>query len=247
MKSNKANWIDVDGIQVEVVRKAIRHLHITVYPPDGRVRMTVPFWAGESAIRLAVTERLAWIKGHREKFAGQVRQPERAMAAGETHWFLGKKYSLDIREVSGREGVILKGTDTMELAVRAGSDTAHRRDLLDRWYREQLKQEIAPLIAKWEPALGVKASAWGVRKMKTRWGSCNVKARRLWFSLELAKKPPECLEYVVVHELAHLLERRHDARFKEIMTLHLPQWRQIKKRLNATPPAALGVPFDEDD
>ena len=235
MKIIKSSFIEVAGIQVEVVRKAIRHLHITVYPPDGRVRLAVPFWVGEEAIRVAVIERLSWIKRHQEKFAGQVRQPEHEMTEGETHWFQGKSYSLAIREVSGREGVVLKGLATMELAVHAGSELAHRRDLLNRWYRKQLKLEIAPLIAKWEPTLGVKAAAWSVRKMKTRWGSCNVKARRVWFSLELAKKPPECLEYVVVHELVHLLERRHDARFKELMTLHLPQWRQIKKRLNAAP------------
>jgi len=237
MKNNETTWIDVAGIQVEVVRKVIRHLHITVYPPDGRVRLAVPFWVGEEAIRLAVIERLAWIKGHREKFASQVRLPERVVAEGETHFFLGRKYRLELREVAGREGVVLKGTDTLELALRVGSDAAHRRDLLDRWYRKQLKLQIAPLIEKWEPALGVKAAAWGVRKMKTRWGSCNVKARRLWFNLELAKKPPQCLEYVVVHELVHLLERRHDARFKELMTLNLPQWRHIKKQLNTAPSA----------
>ena len=157
------------------------------------------------------------------------------MAEGETHWFLGKKYRLEVREVSGREGVALRGLDSMELAVRAGSEIEHRREVLDRWYRKRLKLEIEPLIARWEPELGVKAASWGVRTMKTRWGSCNVKAKRLWFSLELAKKPPECLEYVVVHELVHLLERHHDARFKELMSLHLPQWRQIKKRLNAAP------------
>jgi hypothetical protein len=237
VKKNKSSFINVAGIKVEVVRKAIMHLRITVYPPDGRVRLAVPSWAGEEAIRLAVVERLAWIKGHREKFAGQVSQPECAMTKGETHWFLGKKYKLAIREVPEREGVAIKGSDTMELTLRAGTDVAHRQDILDRWYRKQLRLEIAPLIAKWEPELGVKAASWGVRKMKTRWGSCNVKARRLWFNLELAKKPPECLEYVVVHELAHLLERRHDARFKALLTLHLPQWRQIKKQLNAAPSA----------
>ena len=232
MKIIKSSFIEVAGLQVEVVRKAIRHLHITVYPPDGRVRLAVPFWVGEEAIRLAVIERLEWIKRHREKFAGQVRQPERAMAEGETHWFLGKKYRLEVREVPGREGVALRGLDSMELAVRAGSELGHRREVLERWYRKRLKLEIEPLVAKWEPELGVKAATWGVRKMKTRWGSCNVKAKRIWFSLELAKKPPECLEYVVVHELVHLLERRHDARFKELMTLHLPEWRQIRKQLN---------------
>ncbi len=235
MKSNKTTGIEVSGIQIEVVRKVIRHLRITVYPPDGRVRLAVPFWVGEEAIRLAVIERLVWIKGHREKFASQVRPPEHEMVSDETHWFQGKKYRLAIREVAGREGIVLKEIDTMELAIRAGSEVEHRREVLDRWYRKQLKLEIAPLIAKWEPPLGVKAASWGVRKMKTRWGSCNVKAKRLWFNLELAKKQPECLEYVVVHELVHLLERRHDARFKGLMTLHLPQWKQIKMRLNAAP------------
>lgn len=232
MKIIKSSFIDVAGIQVEIVRKVIRHLHITVYPPDGRVRLAVPFWVGEEAIRLAVVERLAWIKRHQERFAGQVRKPERKMAEGEMHWFQGRSYTLAIREVSGREGVAVKRPDTIELALRAGSEIGHRWDLLDRWYRKRLQLEIAPLIAKWEPELGVKAAFWGVRRMKTRWGSCNPVARRLWFSLELAKKPPECLEYVVVHELVHLLERRHDARFKELMTLHLPEWRRIKKRLN---------------
>lgn len=234
-KNIASSFIEVAGIQVEVVRKVIMHPRITVYPPDGRVRLAVPFWVGEEAIRLAVAERLVWIKRHREKFASQVRQPEREIAEGETHWFQGKKYILAIREVSGREGVVLTGFDTMELVLRAGSDLGHRREVLDRWYRERLKLELAPLIAKWEPELGVKAAFWGVRRMKTRWGSCNPAARRLWFSLELAKKPPECLEYVVVHELAHLLERRHGARFKELMTLHLPEWRQIRKRLNSVP------------
>lgn len=232
MKNSTTTWTEIAGLQVEIVRKVIRHPRITVYPPDGRVRLAVPFWVGEEAIRLAVMERLAWIKRHREKFASQVRQPERVMAEGETHWFLGKKYRLEVREVAGREGVALKGLDTMELAIRAGSELGYRRDVRDRWYRKRLKLQIDPLIAKWEPTLGVKAAAWGVRKMKTRWGSCNVKTKRLWFSLELAKKPPECLEYVVVHELVHLLERRHDARFKELMTLHLPLWRRIRKQLN---------------
>jgi len=123
----------------------------------------------------------------------------------------------------------------MELAARAGSDAGHRLEILDRWYRKQLKLELAPLIAKWEPILGVKAASWGVRKMRTRWGSCNPGAKRLWFNLELAKKPPECLEYVVVHELVHLLERHHDAHFKALMGQFLPQWPRIRDELNASP------------
>ena len=234
MKSIKSSCIEVAGIRVEVVRKAILHLHIAVYPPDGRVRVAVPLWVKEEAIRLAVLERLAWIRRHQEKFASQPRQSEREMVNGETQWFQGRKYRLAVREGLGRETVSLKGLATMELNVHTGVDAAHKRDILDRWHRKQLKLEIAPLVAKWEPVLGVNVSSWGVRKMRTRWGSCNPAARRLWFNLELAKKPPECLEYVVVHELAHLLERRHNARFKELMNQFLPQWPRLRDELNAT-------------
>jgi hypothetical protein len=123
----------------------------------------------------------------------------------------------------------------MEITARPGADADRRRAILERWYRAQLKHDLAPLLSKWETAIGVKAASWGVRKMRTRWGSCNPKAKRLWFNLELAKKSLDCLEYVVVHELIHLLERRHDARFKELMTKHLPEWRSIRESLNAAP------------
>ena len=235
MKSIESSSIEVAGIRIEVVRKAIKHLHIAVYPPEGRVRVAVPLWVKDEAIRLAVLERLAWIRRHQERFACQPRQSEREMVNGETHWFQGRKYRLDVREALGREAVVLKGLATMELAVKAGSEAGHRLEILDHWYRKQLKLEIAPLLAKWEPVLGVKAASWGVRKMKTRWGSCNPWAKRLWFNLELAKKPPECLEYVVVHELVHLLERHHDAHFKALMGQFLPQWPRIRDELNAAP------------
>ncbi len=123
----------------------------------------------------------------------------------------------------------------MEITARPGADADRRRAILERWYRAQLKHDLAPLLSKWETAIGVKTASWGVRKMRTRWGSCNPKAKRLWFNLELAKKSLDCLEYVVVHELIHLLERRHDARFKELMTKHLPEWRSIRESLNAAP------------
>jgi predicted metal-dependent hydrolase len=228
--------MNIEGIRVEVVRKAILHLRITVYPPDGSVRLSAPLWSSDEALRLAVLERLAWIKRHQERIAGQFRQPESRMADGETRWFQGRPYLLVVREAPGREKVILTGQATMELTARPGSDAEHRRSVLDRWMRKQLSLEITPLVAKWESILGVKAEAVGVRKMKTRWGSCNPRSRRLWFNLELAKKPQDCLEYVVVHELTHLLERRHDAHFKALMDQALPHWRQIRKRLNSMPP-----------
>jgi len=235
MKSIKSSSIEVAGIQVEVVRKAIKHLHIAVYPPDGRVRLAAPLWVKDEAIRLAVLERLAWIRRHQEKFADQPRQSEREMVNGETHWFQGRKYKLEVRETSGREAIVLTGLATMGLAVHPGSNAEHRLQVLDRWYRKQLKLELAPLIAKWEQILGIKATSWGVRKMRTRWGSCNPVARRLWFNLELIKKSPECLEYVVVHELVHLLEQHHDAHFRALMSQFLPQWPRIRYELNAAP------------
>ncbi len=235
MKSIKSSSFEVAGIQVEVVRKAIKHLHIAVYPPDGRVRLAAPLWVKDEAIRLAVLERLTWIKRHQEKFADQPRQSEREMVNGETLWFQGRKYRLELRETQGRETIALRGLAVIELAVRPGSDVGRRREVLDRWYRRQLKISLDPLIAKWEPILGMKAASWGVRKMRTRWGSCNPTAKRLWFNLELAKKPPECLEYVVVHELVHLLERHHNTRFKDLMNQFLPQWLRIRDELNTAP------------
>jgi predicted metal-dependent hydrolase len=228
--------MNIEGIQVEVIRKAILHLRITVYPPDGNVRLTAPLWASDEALRLAVLERLAWIKRHRERIAGQPRQAERRMTDGETHWFQGKPYLLVIRETPGREKVVLTDQGTMELTLRPGSEAEHRRSVLDRWLKKQLSLEIAGLVAKWEPILGVASEALGVRRMKTRWGSCNPRAKRLWFNLELAKKPRDCLEYVVVHELTHLLERRHDAHFKALMDQSLPEWRRIRRQLNSAPP-----------
>ena len=235
MKSNEPRRIDVAGLSIEVIRKAIKHLHIAVYPPDGRVRVAAPLWVKDEAVRRAVIERLGWIKRHQEKFAAQPRQTAREMVNGEAHWFQGTRYKLLVRQTAGRGGVVLRGFATLELSVRSGMDAEHRGDVLDRWLRKRLKIDIAPLVAQWQPILGVEAASWSVRRMKTRWGSCNPVTKRLWFNLELAKKSPECLEYVVVHELAHLLVRHHKAPFTALMNRHLPRWRGIRGRLNAAP------------
>jgi hypothetical protein len=235
MTSIESTRIEVAGISVEVLRKRIKHLHVAVYPPEGRVRVAAPLSVSDEAIRLAVIERIPWIRKHQARFAAQPRQSRREMVNGESHWVQGRRYLLALREVSGREGVALRGLATLELSVHPGSDSAHREAVLYRWLRKELKTAIPPLLELWQPILGVDAASWGVRKMKTRWGSCNTSAKRLWFNLELAKKPPECLEYVVVHELAHLIERRHDARFTALMTRHLPGWPRIREALNAAP------------
>ena len=227
--------ITVSGIAVEVVRKDIKNLHLGVYPPLGRVRVAVPQVVSDEAVRLAVIDKLAWIRRQKGRFAQQPRQSEREMVTGESHYFLGRRYRLRVHQQDGPARVAVRGIASLDLFVRPGTDAAQREDVLQRWYRGQLKALIPPLLEKWQPVLGVQVTAWGIKKMKTKWGSCNADARRLWFNLELAKKPPQCLEYIVVHELVHLLERRHNEAFTALMDAALPHWRGLRDMLNQAP------------
>lgn len=227
--------ITVSGIAVEVVRKDIKNLHLGVYPPNGRVRVAVPLVVSDEAVRLAVIDKLAWIRRQKVRFAQQPRQSEREMVNGESHYFLGRRYRLRVHEHDAPARVALRGVASLDLFVRPGSSVEQREAVLLRWHREQLKALIPPLLEKWQPVLGVQIAAWGVKKMKTKWGSCNVDARRVWINLELAKKPPQCLEYLVVHELVHLLERQHNERFTALMDRFLPNWRSSRNSLNRSP------------
>ena len=226
--------ITVSGIAVEVVRKDIKNLHLGVYPPLGRVRVAVPLVVSDEAVRLAVIDKLGWIKRQRAQFARQPRQSEREMVNGESHYFLGQRYRLRVHDHAGAARVALRGIASLDLFVRPGSTAQQRETVLLHWHRMQLKALIPPLLAHWQPLLGVAVSGWGIKKMKTKWGSCNVAARRIWLNLELAKKPESCLEYIVVHELVHLLERQHNARFTALMTQHLPDWQQRRALLKAS-------------
>ena len=157
------------------------------------------------------------------------------MISGETHYFLGRRYRLRVIAHQGPGRVVLRSRTKLELWVRAGSDANARHRVLQRWYRDRLRELVPPPLAKWEPVLCVRAVDWRIKKMKTKWGTCNVEARRVWLNLELAKKPVQCLEYIIVHELVHLIERHHNDRFVSIMDQHLPQWRLHRKVLNSTP------------
>jgi predicted metal-dependent hydrolase len=225
----------VSGITVEVVRKPIKNLHLGVYPPDGRVRVAIPLRVSDDAVRLAVIGKLGWIKRQRASFEAQPRQSRREMVRGESHYFLGKRYRLRITETSGPAKVSIRSGSSLELQVREDTSAAQREMVLQQWYRSHLKALIPPLIEKWQRIIGVRVHDWGVRKMKTKWGSCNPKARRIWFNLELAKKPPECLEYIAVHEMVHLIERHHDDHFRALMNEFLPQWRTSRDELNRAP------------
>jgi hypothetical protein len=225
----------IDDIVVEIVRKKMKHFRLTVYPPDGRVRASVPLRVSDASVREAVLSKLAWIKRQQVKVKSQERQPLLQYVSGEKHLFQGNRYVLEVVTRNARPGVILRNASCLELVVRPGSDAAQRERVLTAWYRDQLKKAIPELIAKWEARIGVEVSDWGVKQMKTKWGTCNIRAHRIWLNLELAKRPERCLEYVVVHEMVHLLERYHNAHFKGLMDQFYPQWRLVRDELKREP------------
>lgn len=231
----EAHQLDIAGIRVEVVRKDIKNLHLGVYPPLGRVRVAVPLILSDEAVRLAIIDKLGWIKRQQLQFAEQPRQSAREMVSGETHYVFGQPHRLQVHIQDGPPHVRRRGTDWLDLFVRPGASQKQRESILLNWYREQLRERLPPLVEQWQTTLGVDASECRIKRMKTRWGSCNIAARRIWINLELAKKPVACLEYVVVHELTHLLERHHNARFIALMDAHLPSWRQSREILNRLP------------
>jgi predicted metal-dependent hydrolase len=233
--TTETHQIVVNSIKVDVVRKDIKNLHLGVYPPNGRVRVAAPFAVSDDAVRLAVVGKLGWIKRQQAKFAAQPRQSRREMVSGESHYVLGQRYRLRIIEHPGAGKVVLRNKAMLELHVKPETTAEQREQVLQKWYREQLKGLIPPLLEKWGPLLGVEPADWGIKKMKTKWGGCTVEANRIWINLELAKKPVQCLEYIIVHELVHLLERHHNDRFTAYMDKFMPQWNLLRDTLNKSP------------
>lgn len=232
--STANDYLTVAGINVDVVYKNIKNMHISVYPPIGRVRVAAPDRIDEDAIRLAVVQRLPWIKKQREQLQAAERQSEREMVTGESHYVWGQRLRLKLIDGDGRPHIDVVGSK-LQLSVPVGMDDAHRRRFLESWYRNQTKAVLPPLIEKWEAIMGLKVNGWTVRRMKTKWGSCNPESANLWFNIELAKKHPACLEYIVVHEMTHFHERTHNDRFVELMDKHLPNWRATRDELNGAP------------
>lgn len=227
--------IVISDITIDVIRKDIRNIHLAVYPPAGRVRLAAPLNVNDDTLRLFAISRLSWIKRQQKKFSGQERITPREYKNRESHYFQGKRYLLNITEKDAPPRVILKNKTTIDLIIRPGTSTEKRHELMTEWYRAQLKKQIPPIIEKWEEILKVKVNDWQVKQMKTKWGSCNIEDRRIWMNLELAKKPESCLEYIIVHEMVHLLERHHNEAFLRYLDTHLPNWKQFKKELNALP------------
>ena len=224
--------ITVGNISIDVVRKDIKNLHLGVYPPNGRVRIAAPLKIDDEAVRLFAISKMAWINKHQLKFEAQERQSERRFVSGESHYFKGDRYLLNVIYHNVAPNVEIRNKTHIDLYVRVGSTSKQREKVLIEWYRRQLKDQIPALIDKWQEIIGVEVSDWGIKKMKTKWGTCIIEKRRIWLNLELVKKPLHCLEYIIVHEMVHLLERKHSDRFVAYMDEFMPQWHFYKDELN---------------
>ena len=226
--------VQIGSLSLQLNRKPIKNLHISVLPPDGRIRVSAPEQMTDTAIRMAVVSRIPWIKKQQRDFAAQSRQSDREMVSGECHYFWGKRHRLNVVERPGRHEVKVSG-GKIHLFVNPGTSVENKMLVLSEFYRTELKAQIEKLITDWQSRIGVDVAEWSVKKMKTKWGSCNTGAKRIWLNLELAKKPPECLEYILVHELVHLLERKHNERFRAYMDKFMPSWRERRDILNKLP------------
>ena len=226
--------INIGGISVDVEFKDIKNVHLSVYPPTGRVRIAAPARMSIDTIRLYAIAKLGWIKKQQKKLQEQQRETPREYLDRESHYVWGRRYLLKVQVADQTPSVELKHNQ-MVMTVRPDAGKEKKEDVVASWYREQLRLAMSPLIAKWDALMGVKSSRIFVQRMKTKWGSCNPHSRSIRLNSELAKKSPECLEYVIVHELVHLLEPTHNNRFVALMDKFMPQWRQFRDELNRMP------------
>jgi predicted metal-dependent hydrolase len=228
--------IKIANMTIDVIRKDIKNMHLAVYPPTGRIRLSVPQKADPEMLRLFAISKLGWIKKHIKSFNEQPRESKRTFQNGESHYFLGKRFLLNIQPANGFPKVTKSGNKLL-LHIKENSTLEERSNVVKEWYRKELKKLVPQLIEKWESEMGVKSNSWGVKIMRTKWGACNTEEKRIWINLELAKKPINCIEYIVVHELVHLLERNHNEKFVKHMDQFMPKWRQYRDELNSLPVA----------
>jgi hypothetical protein len=221
-------------IVVDIVQKDIKNIHLSVYPPTGRVRISAPNYMSLDNIRAFAVSKIGWIKKQQNKFSEQEREAPREYIDRESHYVWGERYLLEIVERSGPQSV-KKDHRRLVLSIRPGASIERRQKYVDEWYRGEIKGVLPPLISKWEGRLNVEIGKCFVQKMKTKWGSCNTGSGNIRLNLELAKKPIECLEYVLLHEMVHLLEPNHNQRFQEFMNRFMPQWRHYRDALNRSP------------
>jgi predicted metal-dependent hydrolase len=227
--------MEIAGESVQVIHKRIKNLHIGVYPPNGHVRVAAPVGMSMDAIEVAVLTRLGWIKRQKRRFEAQPRETERRYVSGETHYIFGRPYRLQVVKGASRLRLEVSTSDRLLLHVPEGSPTEARAQVFERWYRHALRERAAPRVSATATRLRVSEPLWGIRRMKTKWGSCNPVGRRIWLSIDLAKKPLHALDYVILHEMTHFISPRHDEAFISTLDSFMPRWRQVRVELNALP------------
>ena len=223
--------VEISGITIDIQKKNIKNMHLAVLPPDGKVRVSAPMHLSDESIAMFVRTKLGWIKKQQEKYALQPRQSEREFISGETLYVFGKQYFLRVMYSYKGNSLVLNGNEAV-LTVRKESTARQREAFVNEWYRDLLKEKISIYLPKWEQITGLYCDSWQTKYMTTRWGTCNTNTRKIWFNLQLAKKPIECLEYVILHELAHLKVKNHGKDFIAILDMYMPYWRETKKLLN---------------
>lgn len=226
--------LKLGDITVDVVRRDIKNVHLSVHPPSGRVRIAAPTRMKLDTLRLFAISKLGWIKAQQKALREQERESPREYLDRESHYLWGKRYLLKVVEEDAPAGVHIKGSRLL-LYVRPGAGVEKREEVLTRWYRERLKEAAPPIIELWSPRLNVDVERFFVQRMKTKWGSANPVARSVRLNTELAKKPKECLEYIVVHEMIHLIEPTHNERFMRLMDKAMPMWKAYRDILNRLP------------
>ena len=223
--------IEISGIKVEILKKKIKNMHLYVKPPEGHVEVSAPLHMSDESIALFLRTKLGWIRKQQERFNAQERQSAREYVSGETLYLWGEAYYLNVR-YSGKGNSLIIAGDEATLTVRENSTAEQRSRWVNEWYRVQLEEKIQKYLPKWETITGLSSTSWQTKYMTTRWGTCNTSTGKVWFNLQLAKKPIECLEYVILHELIHLRVKNHGQDFVDLMDRYMPYWRDIRKKLN---------------
>jgi predicted metal-dependent hydrolase len=233
--STESYSLFVQDLEFEVNKKDIKNLHINILPPEGKVRISAPLEMTEESIRLAIVTRITRIKKEIAEMQSYVRESQREMISGESHYMDGNRYLLEVVEKQEKPVVSISRKKILQLQVRPNSTREKREEVLNEWHRDRLRKRLESLTEKWEKAMRQSAEFYGIKRMHTKWGTCHSTSRRIWLNLELGKKHPDCLEYVLVHELVHLLEPTHSDRFFELMDKHMPNWAQYKALLDEPP------------
>ena len=231
MNTNLKN-MKVCNLKIETVKKDIKNMHLGVYPPQGRIRVAAPLQMGDETIRLFIISKIPWIRKQKSKFEKQKRQTKRELISGESHYFMGQRYRLNVVTTDQNPRAEINKKTHIDLFVKPCMTRDQKEKVLENFYRSELKKCMPPLVEKWGKVTGVNVHEVGIKKMKTKWGSCNSEKGRIWINLELAKTPLNCLEYVLVHEMTHFKEKNHSGRFFNLMDSYMPQWTQYRDELN---------------